>query len=146
MMHGRGKSDPAVVAAKPANKTGQPVAESVERRAGAEGNVDQQSTPRTQIRKRVTKALDRVRQAARQRKKERFTALLHHVNIDSLKMAFYALKRRAAPGATSSHLRHRGQGPSGGYLAITRRPRALALRQLGGCQTRVARRSQLPGP
>jgi retron-type reverse transcriptase len=60
--------------------------------------VDQQSTPRTQIRKRVTKALDRVRQAARQRKKERFTALLHHVNIDSLKMAFYALKRRAAPG------------------------------------------------
>ena len=98
MVHGRGKSDSAIVAAKPTNKTGQPVAESVERRAGAEGNVDQQSTPRTQIRKRVTKALDRVRQAARQRKKERFTALLHHVNVDSLRMAFYALKRRAAPG------------------------------------------------
>jgi RNA-directed DNA polymerase len=98
MMHGRGKSDSAIVAAKPTNKTGQPVAESVERRAGAEGNVDQQSTPRTQIRKRVTQALDRVRQAARQRKKERFTALLHHVNVDSLRMAFYALKRRAAPG------------------------------------------------
>ena len=98
MMHGRGKSDSAIVAAKPTNKTGQPVAESVERRAGAEGNVDQQSTPRTQIRKRVTQALDRVRQAARQRKKERFTALLHHVNVDSLRTAFYALKRRAAPG------------------------------------------------
>ncbi len=98
MMHGRGKSDPAIVAVKSTNKTGQPVAESVERRAGAEGNVDQQSTPRTQIRKRVTQALDRVRQAARQRKKERFTALLHHVNIESLKRAFYALKRRAAPG------------------------------------------------
>ena len=75
MTHGRGKSDPAIVAVKSTNKTGQPVAELVERRAGAEGNVDQQSTPRTQIRKRVTQALDRVRQAARQRKKERFTAL-----------------------------------------------------------------------
>ena len=98
MVHGRGKSDSAIVAAKPTNKTGQPVAESVERRAGAEGNAGQQSTSRTQIRKRVTQALDRVRKAARQRKKERFTALLHHVNVDSLRMAFYALKRRAAPG------------------------------------------------
>jgi group II intron reverse transcriptase/maturase len=46
----------------------------------------------------VTQALDRVRQAARQRKQERFTALLHHVNVDSLRVAFYALKRKAAPG------------------------------------------------
>ena len=46
----------------------------------------------------MTQALDRVRQAARQRKKERFTALLHHVNPDTLRLAFYALKRKAAPG------------------------------------------------
>jgi group II intron reverse transcriptase/maturase len=46
----------------------------------------------------VTQALDRVRQAARLRKKERFTALLHHVNVDTLQTAFYALKRKAAPG------------------------------------------------
>jgi RNA-directed DNA polymerase len=46
----------------------------------------------------VTQALDRVRQAARQRKKARFTALLHHVNPDTLRLAFYALKRKAAPG------------------------------------------------
>jgi RNA-directed DNA polymerase len=46
----------------------------------------------------VSQALERVRQAARQRKKERFTALLHHVGIDLLRMAFYALKRDAAPG------------------------------------------------
>jgi hypothetical protein len=44
--------------------------------------------------------LERVRQAARQRKKERFTALLHHINIDLLRMAFYALKRDAAPAST----------------------------------------------
>jgi RNA-directed DNA polymerase len=97
-MNGREKSDPAIVAMKPTNKAGRPAAEPVERRAGAEGNVDQHDTHRSQSRARVTQALDRVRQAARQRKKERFTALLHHVNVDSLRVAFYALKRKAAPG------------------------------------------------
>jgi len=97
-MNGHEKSDPAIVARKPANKAGQPAAERVERRAGAEGNADQQSTHRSQSRAHVTQALDRVRQAARQRKKERFTALLHHVNIDTLRVAFYARKLKAAPG------------------------------------------------
>jgi group II intron reverse transcriptase/maturase len=46
----------------------------------------------------VSQGLDRVRHAARQRKKERFTALLHHVTFDLLRDAFLALKRRAAPG------------------------------------------------
>ena len=46
----------------------------------------------------MTQALDRVREAARQRKKGQFTALLHHVNADTLRTAFYALKRKAAPG------------------------------------------------
>jgi group II intron reverse transcriptase/maturase len=46
----------------------------------------------------VTQALDRVRHAPRQRKKEQFTALLHHVNVDALRTAFYALKRKAAAG------------------------------------------------
>jgi|SRR5271166_895276 len=95
-MHGHEKSDPAVVATKPANDTGQPGPEQVERRAGAEGNAGQRSTHRAQDRVRVTQALERVRNAARQRKKERFTALLHHINHDTLRMAFYALKRDAA--------------------------------------------------
>src|ERR1700722_18158515 len=97
-MHGHEKSDPAVVAMKPANKDGRPSAERVERRAGTEGNAEQRNTHRAQNRERVTQALDRVRHAARQRKKERFTALLHHVNVDTLRMAFQALKRDAAPG------------------------------------------------
>jgi hypothetical protein len=46
----------------------------------------------------VAQALGRVRLAARQRKKEQFTALLHHINVDTLRTAFYALKRKAAPG------------------------------------------------
>ena len=98
MMHDREKSDPAIVAAKPTNKAGQPAAEPVEPRAGAKGNVSQQSTHRTQGRERVSQALERVRQAARQGKKEKFTALLHHVSVDILGMAFLALKRDAAPG------------------------------------------------
>jgi group II intron reverse transcriptase/maturase len=47
---------------------------------------------------RVTQALDRVREAARQREKGQFTTLLHHINADTLRTAFYALKRKAAPG------------------------------------------------
>ena len=98
MMHGGEKSDPTIVAAKPPNKAGQPAAEAVERRAGTEGNAGQQSTLRPQIRAGVSQALDRVRQAARHRRKERFTALLHHISRETLEVAFYALKRRAAPG------------------------------------------------
>ena len=77
MMHDREKSDSAIVAGKPTNKAGANAAESVEPRAGAKGNASQQSTHRTQGRERVSQALERVRQTARQRKKERFTALLH---------------------------------------------------------------------
>jgi len=98
MMNGREKSDSAIVAMKPANKAGRPAAEWVERRAGTKGNTDQPRTPRAQNRSGVSQGLDRVRQAARQRKKERFTALLHHVTVDLLRESFYALKRKAAPG------------------------------------------------
>ena len=97
-MHDPEKSDPGRVAAKPTNKAGRPAAEPVEPRPGTKGNTDQQSTHRTQSRVRVTQALDRVREAARQREKGQFTTLLHHINADTLRTAFYALKRKAAPG------------------------------------------------
>src|SRR3954469_14993568 len=98
MMHGHEKSDPAIVAKKPANNAGQPAAERVERRAGTEGNAGQQSTRRAQNRESVSQALERVRQAAKQRRKERFTALFHHINSAMLRTAFFALKRDAAAG------------------------------------------------
>jgi RNA-directed DNA polymerase len=97
-MHGVEKSDPAIVAMKPANKAVQAAAERVERRAGAEGNADQQSMRRAQDRESVSQALTCIRHVARERKKERFTALLHHVDAPMLRTAFYALKRDAAPG------------------------------------------------
>jgi hypothetical protein len=60
--------------------------------------VEEQSTHRTQGWVRVTQALDRVRQAARQRRKEKLTALFHHLSVDLVREAFFALKRDAAPG------------------------------------------------
>ena len=98
MMDGHGKSDTAIVAGKLANKAEQSAAEPVERRAETEGNADHQSTGRTQRREAVSQALARIRQAARQRTKERFTALFHHINLELLRDAFFALKREAAPG------------------------------------------------
>jgi group II intron reverse transcriptase/maturase len=80
------------------NKAERSVAESVEPRTGTKGNAGQQSTRRAQDRGSVSQALDRVRQAARQRKKEQFTSLLHHVDLAMLRTVFYAMKRDAAPG------------------------------------------------
>jgi hypothetical protein len=71
MMHGREKSDPAIVAVKPTNKANEPTveasaeanaAEPLERRAGTTGNADQQSTCRAQNQARVSHALERIRQ------------------------------------------------------------------------------------
>ena len=98
MMHERGKSDSAVRAVKPANKAERSAAELVEQRAVTKGNADQQSTRRAQERESVSQALGRIRQAAKQRKKEKFTALLHHISIDLLDEAFFELREDAAPG------------------------------------------------
>jgi group II intron reverse transcriptase/maturase len=98
MTHGREKSDSAIVAGKPTNKAEQSAAEPVEPRAEAEGNAGQQSMCRAQDRASVSQALERIRQAARQRKKEKFTALFHHLTIDLLEDAFNELKEDAAAG------------------------------------------------
>jgi len=83
---------------KPTNEVEQSAAEPVEPRAEAKGNAGQQSTRRAQSRASVSQALERIRRVARERKKERFTALLHHINIDLLGEAFFELKKDAAPG------------------------------------------------
>jgi RNA-directed DNA polymerase len=58
----------------------------------------QQSTRRAQYRESVSQALDRIRRVARQRKKEKFTALLHHISREHLEAAFFEVKEDAAPG------------------------------------------------
>ena len=98
MMHGGGRSDEAIVALKPANKSERSAAEPVEPRAEAEGNAGQQNTRRTLSRESVTQGLERIRQRAREKRKEKFTALLHHISIEHLEVSFCELKENAAAG------------------------------------------------
>src|SRR6202022_478710 len=140
MMHGREKSDPAIVAKKPANNAGQPAAERGERRAGTEGNAGQQSTRRARNRDSVPQAGERVRQAAKQRRKERFTALFHHINSAMLRTAFFALKRDAAAGVDG--------GTWQGYEAdLDRRIEDLSDRvHRGAYRAQPSRRRYIPKP
>ena len=98
MTHEPEKSDGPIVAVKPTNAGGQPTGEPVEPRGLAEGNADQADTCRPQNRESVPQGLDRVRQAALERKGERFTALLHHIDVAALRAAYFGLKRDAAAG------------------------------------------------
>ena len=98
-MHVQEKSDCAVVPVNQPNKEGQPSAEVGEGRAQTKENIVQSHMRPTQSGKRVSQGLGGVRQAARERKQERFTALLHHLNVDLLRDSFYALKRQAVTGS-----------------------------------------------
>jgi retron-type reverse transcriptase len=98
MMHEPEKSDPSTVAMKLANNPNGLGAESVEPREGAEGNTNKNRMRRTLSRASMSSGLERVRERAKAEKKERFTALLHHVDVDLLRAAFSWLKRDAAPG------------------------------------------------
>ena len=98
MMHALEKSDSAIVAGKPTNKAERSATEPVEPRAETKGNANQQSTHRTQSRASVTQALECVRKAASKRKKEKFTALFHHLSVEHLEAAFFELQENAAAG------------------------------------------------
>jgi group II intron reverse transcriptase/maturase len=89
-----------MVPTKPPNKAGKPVAEAVEGRGPAKRNSNPQTTLRTQGREGVRSARARVRQAVKKDRTKRLTTLFHHIaNVDSLREAYYSLKRQAAPGA-----------------------------------------------
>jgi RNA-directed DNA polymerase len=128
MMHGGEKSDSAIVAVKPTNEAERSAAEPVEPRAEAEGNAGQQSTLRTQGRDGVTQALDRIRRTARERKKERFTALLHHISPELLEAEFYALKKHAAAGTDGLTWRDYEQNLKGNLAGLHARVHRGAYR------------------
>lgn len=97
-MHASGESDERVVPAKRSNNEEQSEAESAEGSRSAKGNTEETHTHRTQSREGVSQGLGGVREAARRDKKQKFTALLHHVTVDLLRDSYYSLKRQAAPG------------------------------------------------
>jgi RNA-directed DNA polymerase len=95
-MSERGKSDSPVIPAKPPNKA--VAAEAVEERGLTEGNTDDLSRPGRRAGPGVPSGLDRVREVARKDKEVRFTALLHHVDLNRLRAAYEALNPKAATG------------------------------------------------
>ena len=98
MMHDGRKSDTGVVAATVANKGATPPAEPSEPRPVTKGNPQSAGTVQTQGWGAVSPGAERVRQRAKENPEEKLTALLHHVNLDALRVAFYGLRPEAAPG------------------------------------------------
>src|SRR5688572_23354212 len=109
-MNDRRESDSRVVPTKLANKAGGPAAELVQERRLDKGNTDQQNARRTQSREvSASSALDRVRRVAAKDRDARFTALLHHVDVDRLRGAYRALSPRAAAGVDGETWESYGQ-------------------------------------
>jgi len=109
-MNNQGKSDRPAVPMKSPNNAGQPAAEEMEGSGLAKGNLRQQNAPRTPSRDGAPSALERVRQAAKRDKNLRFTALLHHIyDLNRLRVAYFSLKKEAAPGVDGETWRHYGE-------------------------------------
>src|SRR5712672_1150678 len=129
MTNGPGKSDRPTVPEKSPNNAGQPVAEGMEGRGLAKGNLPQQNASRTPSRKDAPSALERVRQAAGKDKKLRFTALLHHIyNLETLRMAYFRLKKEAAPGVDGETWRNYGETLEGSLQDLSERLKRGAYR------------------
>lgn len=99
-MNANRKSDEFVLPAKSANKDGtEASAESMEERDSAKRNAKQSALHRTPRRNKCkSRGLRGVREAARKDGKLKFTALLHHINVNRLTEAFFQLKKTAAVG------------------------------------------------
>jgi group II intron reverse transcriptase/maturase len=97
-MHVLEKSDCVVVPVSHPNKGASALTEGGEGRTQMKENITQSRMLPTQSGVGMSQRLDGVRKAAKERKQERFTSLLHHLDIGLLRDSFYALKRKAAPG------------------------------------------------
>lgn len=129
-MNERGKSDSPVVPAKPLNKAiATAVAtEVVEERGLAKGNTDSTTRPGLGAGQGVSSGLARVREVARGDKDARFTALLHHVNLDLLRAAYWAIRPQAAPGVDGVTWTEYGQDLEGNLKDLHQRMHSGAYR------------------
>ena len=138
MMNGYGKSDSSIVPEKLPNKACERAAEVMEGRGLAKGNLLKCNTPRTQCRTSVPSALERVRQAAKRDRKQRFTALLHHVyNVDLLREAYYGVKRSAAPGIDGETWQHYGKNLEENLRDLSERLKRGAYRAKPVCRAYI---------
>jgi len=128
-MNEHGKSDRSVVPGKPPNKAEGPAAEAVEGRERAKGNSGEGDALRTPGRAGALSALDRVREAAERDRRQRFTALLHHVyDVEALRTAYHALKRDAAAGVDGETWEHYGKALEANLQDLAGRLRRGAYR------------------
>jgi len=128
-MNAGGKSDRPIVPAKSPNKAAGAAAEAMEGRGRTKGNLPERNALRTQGREGVPSALERIRQVARVDKKQRFTALLHHVyDIERLRAAFLALKRDAAAGVDGETWHHYRESLEGNLEDLSKRLKRGAYR------------------
>src|ERR1700730_947776 len=109
-MHAAEESDFGVVPVNQPNKSGKPQAEVGEGRPEVKENIAQSNTRPTQSGGSVSHGLSGVRQRARERKQEKFTALLHHLTVDLLRESYFALQRKAAPGVDGETWQQYGTG------------------------------------
>jgi RNA-directed DNA polymerase len=129
MMNGRGKSDSSVVPGKPSNTAEGMVAERVEGRGLAGGNLLEGSAYGTQRRVSASSALGRVRQAAGRDRRQRFTALLHHVcDVERLRGAYRGLNPKAAEGVDGQTWRSYGEKLEGNLRDLSGRLKRGAYR------------------
>ena len=129
MMNGSGKSDSSKVPAKSPNKAEGPAAEAMEGRGLAKGNSPERNALRTQSREGALSALERVRQAAKSDKKQRFTALLHHIyDVERLRAAYLEVKKGAAAGVDGETWEHYGEALEQNLHDLSHRLRRGAYR------------------
>lgn len=134
MMNEHGKSDSCVVSAKLPNKGIKTTkvkisAEVMEKRQLAKGNLQGQNTDRTQGREYVQNALERIRQAAKRNKQQKFTALMHHIYaVDMLREAYFSLKKDASAGIDGVTWRYYGEALEEHLHDLTQRLRRGAYR------------------
>jgi group II intron reverse transcriptase/maturase len=129
MTNGHGKSDRPIVPKKSPNKAPPGAAEGVEGRGLAKGNPHEQNALRTQGRARAHQALERVRKAARKDRKQRLTALFHHVyDVERLRQAYYGVRHDAAPGIDGQTWRSYGEDLEENLRDLSERLRRGAYR------------------
>ena len=137
-MNGGGESYSGIVPAKRSNEGRGGPKEIAEGRPLTKENTEEPNSYRTPSRESEPNGLDRVRQAARQDKEVRFTALLHHVNIDLLRSSYHSLKRRAAAGVDGMTWQEYGEGLEDRLADLHGRIHS------GGYQAKPSRRVWIP--
>jgi RNA-directed DNA polymerase len=139
-MHERGQSDSPIVPARSPNNAARAVAEAAEGSGLAKGNADSKTRPGFKAGVSVPSALDRVRRVAQQDREARFVSLLHHVDVDRLRAAYWALKPKAAPGVDGVTWWDYGQDLEGNLRDLHARVHT------GGYRARPSRRAYIPKP